>query len=167
MDSGTPFALVSTQTECSTMPPLDISSARWFSQGRPDLPFKQRHSTPAVELSPGRYFIMGGIDNTKACPDSFIYNAEDHTYDPVPLKPCCVFEHAAALMNDGRVVTFGGRQASRITQAVNIISFETNSFRQYLSLKNSPKVLHPSVIPQPAPPLVNYSWWSHSASSVE
>lgn len=82
---------------------------------------------------------MGGINNTKACPDSFIYDAEMHTLQQVPLTASCIFEHAAALMTDGRVLSFGGRQASRITQAVNIISFETNSVSTYLSLKNSPK----------------------------
>ena len=79
-----------------------------------------RHSTPAVELSPGNYFVMGGIDNTRTCSDSFLLDVTTGEFTSIQLRDVCVFEHAAALMPDGRVICFGGRKASKICSHVAI-----------------------------------------------
>lgn len=124
------------------MPPKTLKNAAWKPLVLPSGWFPEaRHSTPAVEISAGKYFVLGGINNTRTCSDSFIMNTLSGEVTNIHLRDVCVFEHAATTMKDGRVICCGGRKASKICSHVHIVNLNQGNvaITCYSSLKSAPK----------------------------
>eukprot|EP00658_Telonema_sp_P-2_P052458 TRINITY_DN4067_c0_g3_i2.p1 TRINITY_DN4067_c0_g3~~TRINITY_DN4067_c0_g3_i2.p1 ORF type:complete len:419 (+),score=53.36 TRINITY_DN4067_c0_g3_i2:104-1360(+) len=86
-----------------------------------------RHSASSVLLNPASasYFVMGGIQETDACGDAWVIHASSGELEQVAVKDLSMFQHAACLTPDGRVVQYGGRQGARMSSGIATVRLPT------------------------------------------